>query len=242
MRIIYDMIDPEIYETRHERCPREAYLYHHWRPVISKLIQLICKILRKYYIKVEALDVGCGTGVYTEEISRYTQKCVGLDLSENMLEYARKKRKELNLVLADAHKLPFRDKSFNLVVTVGLLEYVQKDSVLKEIAMVMRKGAFLIVVIPNKYSMYRLPIKILTKISGRKYVPKEPSLKEMLRSSHQLGFKLIWYKIDDGLIFIPDFLDKVIGKYLYIMIERISKLIFRRNPFSNVMLLLLYKR
>jgi ubiquinone/menaquinone biosynthesis C-methylase UbiE len=71
-----------------------------------------------------ALDIGCGTGVYTEEISRYSQMCIGLDLSKNMIEYAKKKRKKLNLIIADAHKIPFRDECFGLVVSVGLLGYV----------------------------------------------------------------------------------------------------------------------
>jgi ubiquinone/menaquinone biosynthesis C-methylase UbiE len=235
LRTIYDVIDPRNYEKRHECSPREAYSHHYWKP-------LICKIIQKYSIGVEiALDIGCGTGVYTEEISRNSQMCVGLDLSKNMIEYAKKKRKGLNLILADAHKIPFRDECFGLVVSVGLLEYVQKDIVLKEIARVMKRKAFLIIVVLNKYSACRLPIKILSKVSRKKYIKKEPSLKEMLRSSYQVGFKLIWYKIDDGLIFLPDFLDRVIGKKVYPVVERMFNMSFGRNPFSNVMLFLLQK-
>jgi ubiquinone/menaquinone biosynthesis C-methylase UbiE len=142
LKTIYDVIDPGDYEERHKRSPREAYSYHHWRPVICEIIQLLCKSMQKHGIMVEALDVGCGTGVYTEEISRFSKMCIGLDLSENMIEYAKKRREGLNLVLADAHNLPFRDDCFNLVVSVGLLEYVRRDVVLKEIARTLKEGTF----------------------------------------------------------------------------------------------------
>jgi ubiquinone/menaquinone biosynthesis C-methylase UbiE len=75
---------------------------------------------------VEALDVGCGTGVYTEEIARNSQMCVGLDLSENMIRYAKRKRGMLDLILADAHKLPFRNEYFRLVASVAFLNMFKK--------------------------------------------------------------------------------------------------------------------
>jgi len=182
MRTIYDIIDPRDYEERHKRSPREAYLYHHWRPIICKVVRLLYKAMQKHSITVEALDVGCGAGVYTEEISKSSQICVGLDLSENMIRYAKKRQEGLNLVLADAHNLPFRDECFNLVVSVGLLEYVQRDVVLKEIARTIKKRTFLMVVTPNKYSAFRLPIKFFSKVSKRDYTAKEFSFKEMLQS------------------------------------------------------------
>jgi ubiquinone/menaquinone biosynthesis C-methylase UbiE len=242
MKIVYNAIDPEAYEMRHRKSYSEAYMYSHWKPIISKLILLACRILHKYSTEVEALDIGCGTGVYTELISKCTQKAIGLDISKNMLEYARKKRKGLNLIHGDAHLLPFRNESFHLVVSIGLMEYVQKDIVLKEIARTMKKGGLLIIVTPNKYSAYRLPIKIIAKIFRRKYVTREPSFGEMIYLFHQLGFKLVWYKMDDGLIFIPSFLDRTIGMNVYYLVEDALKLTLRRNPFSNVMLFLLQKK
>lgn len=201
LRTIYDIIDPGNYEKRAERSSREAYSHHYWKP-------LICKIIQKYSKEAEmALDLGCGTGVYLEEISKNSQMCVGLDLSKNMIEYAKQERKGLNLILAR----------------------------------VMQRQAFLIISVPNKYSACRLPIKVLSKVSGKKYIKKEPSLNEMLYSFHLNNLKLIWYKMDDGLIFLPDILDRIIGEKVYRLVERISKQVLGRNPFSNVMLFLLQR-
>jgi len=221
---------------RYRYSVREAYLYLHWKPRISRLVQIFSKLK----LIETALDVGCGTGVNTKEISKITNKVVCLDLSENMIKYGKEKRVNLLFIVGDARKLPFRSESFDLVVSMGLLEYVPRDIVLREITRVMRRNAFLIISVPNKYSAYRLPIKILSKFS-KKYFVKEPSLKEMLHLFNSHNLKLIWYEMDDGLVLIPDVLDRAIGMKVYRLIERLFKKFFKRNPFSNVMLFLLQK-
>jgi len=88
VRTIYDLIDPEKYEKRYRYSAREAYLYLHWKPKIMRLVQIFSKLK----LVETALDVGCGTGVNTEEISKITNKVVCLDLSENMIKYGKEKR------------------------------------------------------------------------------------------------------------------------------------------------------
>jgi len=239
VRTIYDLTDPEKYEKRYRYSAREAYLYLHWKPKISRLVQIFSKLK----LVETALDVGCGTGVYTEEISKITNKVVGLDLSENMIKHGKEKRVNLLFIVGDARKLPFRSESFDLVVSIGLFEYVPRDIVLREITRVMRRNAFLIISVLNKYSAYRLPIKILSKFSKRYKEPlkEEHSLKEMLHLFNSHNLKLIWYEMDDGLVLIPDVLDRVIGMKVYRLIEMLFKKFFKRNPISNVMLFLLQK-
>jgi len=153
---IYDTIDPNNYEKRHKRCPREAYLYKHW----SRLIR---KILSKYSKNRIVLDLGCGTGIYTEVISRYSKMHIGVDLSKKMIYYAKKKRKFLNLILADAHNLPFKDQSLDLIASIGLLEYVQKNVVMKEISRVLKRKALLIISFPISIAHADCQLKFLTK-------------------------------------------------------------------------------
>jgi trans-aconitate methyltransferase len=74
MKIVYNAIDPVAYEMRPRKNYAEAYMYYHWKLTISKLILLACRILHKYGTEVEAIDIGCGTGVYTELISKCTEK------------------------------------------------------------------------------------------------------------------------------------------------------------------------
>src|ERR1700704_930924 len=62
------------------------------------------------------LDVACGTGALTRELSRRTApggRVVGTDFSPSMLEEARRRSPALLWVEADAHALPFGDAEFD---------------------------------------------------------------------------------------------------------------------------------
>tara|TARA_Y100000310_G_scaffold309481_1_gene353614 strand:+ start:562 stop:1053 length:492 start_codon:yes stop_codon:yes gene_type:complete len=64
------------------------------------------------------LDVGCGTGLTTEqwECKRY-----GIDPSKKLLERARQKDK-IEYKLAPAEKLPYPDKFFDIVISVTAIQ------------------------------------------------------------------------------------------------------------------------
>jgi SAM-dependent methyltransferase len=68
------------------------------------------------------LEVGCGTGVVTGELTRLTSaRVVGLDLNKNLLAFARQRRDGVTCVQGNAHALPFPDNSFDVVVCHYLL-------------------------------------------------------------------------------------------------------------------------
>ncbi len=72
------------------------------------------------------LDVGCASGWLTARMAKILPeaKITGLDVSQKMIRYARKKHPGINFICADAHKLPFPDKSFDLIVCTETLEHV----------------------------------------------------------------------------------------------------------------------
>lgn len=61
------------------------------------------------------LDVGCGSGVFTEHFVRQGLKAVGIDLNQDMIDAAKKFVPESDFLLAKAEDLPFKDNSFDLV-------------------------------------------------------------------------------------------------------------------------------
>jgi ubiquinone/menaquinone biosynthesis C-methylase UbiE len=235
-RTFYNNVNPEEYELRYMRSARENYLWKHWCPEIESLIRNYCK-------NKLILDLGCGTGFYTRLIKRNASYTIGLDLSRKMLKYAQNKSKfnNVDFILADAHQIPLKVESVDVIICLGLFEYVQRRHIIKEIKNVMKRNGFAVIQVPNKYSAYRLPAEFLSKFFRKKYLPKEPSFKEMLYSFHKADLKLLWYKIDDGLIFLPNLLDRIIGNKVYCAVERMFKKVFGINPFSDVMLFLLRK-
>jgi Cyclopropane fatty acid synthase and related methyltransferases len=92
----------------------------------NKIDHIIKKLNLKPNQKV--LDIGCGWGTLALDIAKKTQcEVVGITLSENQLEYANQKAKEMNLEnqvefrLADYRQL---DEKFDRVVSVGMFKDV----------------------------------------------------------------------------------------------------------------------
>jgi ubiquinone/menaquinone biosynthesis C-methylase UbiE len=62
------------------------------------------------------LDVGTGTGAGADEVARTGAKVVGIDRSSGMLSVGHRERPSLPLVVAEAIDLPFRDRTFDVVM------------------------------------------------------------------------------------------------------------------------------
>ena len=89
-----------------------------------------------------ALDVGCGTGVITEELARLSEaRVVGLDLERGMLAFAHRQGGGVAYVQGDAHALPFPGGSFGVVVCHYLLLWLADPArAVQEMARVVRPG------------------------------------------------------------------------------------------------------
>ena len=79
------------------------------------------------------LDVGCGTGISTDF---FKVKSTGIDNCEEMI-----KQGKSNLIKADAEKLPFKDKSFNTIISVTAFHnFKNMEKALKEIIRVSKNN------------------------------------------------------------------------------------------------------
>ena len=97
------------------------------------------------------LELGCGTGVYTEEFARTGAEVFAVDLSQNMLNIAKHSLNAQNVFYAqaDVNKLPFANKSFDSVVGAYVLQCLDLGSCLPEIGRVLKDNGRVAFVEPN---------------------------------------------------------------------------------------------
>jgi len=80
------------------------------------------------------LDIGCGTGALTTLLGRMGYRTVGIDPSPLMIHYAVKKAIhgiQMYCVADGASFLPFRDRSFDMVIATYVLHGLSSDKRMK---------------------------------------------------------------------------------------------------------------
>lgn len=104
------------------------------------------------------LEVGVGTAHFARWFESHGIRVVGLDFSHVMLKEAKKLWKG-DLVRGDAHHLPFREKTFDLVTFITCMEYMRSPTdVLREASRVATNG--ILWGIMNKWSLPTIRRKI----------------------------------------------------------------------------------
>jgi len=93
------------------------------------------------------LDVGCGTGVVTEELAARTRgEVIGVDLDPAMVAYAQARGGRAGYRLGDAHHLPFRDGWFDVTACHFLLLWCRNPArAAQEMVRVTRAGGRVLV-------------------------------------------------------------------------------------------------
>lgn len=98
------------------------------------------------------LDIGCGIGSFEQNLPDLN--IIGLDVSEEMLEEARKRSDKI-FVQGNAEQLEFEDSTFNAVFTVTTLEFLDNyQAAVKEMARVTRPKGKILVLMLNPKSEY----------------------------------------------------------------------------------------
>lgn len=139
--------------------------YARWAPIYDKTFGAVTNVGRQHAVDFinrrpgKVLEVGVGTGLSLEHYGPETQ-VTGIDFSEDMLQKARDKAKDLSLDHVvelrqmDARTLDFPDNYFDTVAAMHVLSVVpEPERVMAEIARVCKPGGK--VVITNHFQRKR---------------------------------------------------------------------------------------
>jgi ubiquinone/menaquinone biosynthesis C-methylase UbiE len=135
---------------------RLAPVYDFWAYLTEGKARRRCLELAEVRDGESVLEVAVGTGVVFAELARANRsgKNEGIDLTEGMLEQARRRLARLGarsyrLQRGDACALPFADESFDLVVNNYMFDLMPEADfvpVLREMRRVLRPGGRLVLV------------------------------------------------------------------------------------------------
>jgi len=94
------------------------------------------------------LELGCGAAQWSTALTAAGAAAVGLDLSAGQLRHARRhaedQKQRVPLVLATGEQTPFRDASFDVVLSDhGAMSFCDPERTLPEVARLLRPGGLL---------------------------------------------------------------------------------------------------
>jgi len=97
-------------------------------------------------IDLTVLDLGSGTGFFTDLLAGTYQHVIGLDISQEMLRFAKETRNQRVLwVEGDAHKIPLKDNSIDFIYSNLVIQWFEPlDEAITEMLRVLKPGGLLI--------------------------------------------------------------------------------------------------
>jgi len=101
----------------------------------------VSRYLRQNVQGMKLLEVGCGTGHWSQFFSDCGFEVTGVDISEPMIKVAQNKNiANTSFQIADGHSLPFKDNSFDVTAAITTLEFIHDaELVLREMVRCTRK-------------------------------------------------------------------------------------------------------
>lgn len=205
------------------------------------------------YIPREArvLEVGFGSGRILTRIARERNcRCVGVDVANDAFPsltfFSQQQGVTVEAMKGDGFSLPFKDESFDVVYSEGVIEHFpmrRSAELVREHARVCRPGGLVIVSVPNKFAFFHSLTKLLLGKRFLFYPENSLSTLELSRLVERAGLTLV---VRDGFafgcqfyMFQAFFLDqtsfsmlKVMGTRLLALLKKTSLYHFE-NPWLN---------
>lgn len=106
----------------------------------------------KKYGKGKLVDIGCGRSPYKETVLNFVDSYTGVDHPETAKLYESDSKPDF---YADAHKLPFKNNSYETAIMLQVLEYLDNpQKAITEVARVIKKNGVFILSAPFMYPIH----------------------------------------------------------------------------------------
>ena len=182
-------MNPDFYEEyfQHEN----SHWWFRWRfDMISGVVESIAKGR-----KLNILDAGCGTGQMTKLLEEHGT-AIGLDMAPEAIKYA-KLRGVKHLVQGSITDPPFREGSFDCVVSLDVIEHVENDvQILNGLREIVKPGGHLIVTVPA-FQLLWSEHDVINQHKRRYRVP------QLRRLAEEAGFEVERISYCNTMLYLP---------------------------------------
>lgn len=111
------------------------------------------------------LDVGCGTGILLRKMSDICPiNGYGIDVEANMIAEAKQKCPDMNIQIAKCEKIPFNDRTFDVVTAcMAYHHFPDRKGFAKEAARILKPGGLLYIADPRFPAAIRKPLNAVMR-------------------------------------------------------------------------------
>ena len=97
---------------------------------------------------IKLLDVGCGSGMFSDLAAKAGADVTALDASEKSIEQAKKRNPSVHFMIGEMEELPFGDKTFDIVCGFNSFQYAaDMKNALEEAGRVLKDNGKLVTMI-----------------------------------------------------------------------------------------------
>lgn len=98
----------------------------------------------------DVLEIGAGHGMGSKLLSANAKSYTAGEYSKENLDILKNRNFKGNVVQVDAHQMPFEDNSFDVVIALAMIYYLDIEKFLKEVRRVLRPNGVLFFCTSNK--------------------------------------------------------------------------------------------
>ncbi len=182
---------------------------HLWYIIKRNIVK---KIIEKYLpnrCDLKILDSGCCSGKMLEVLKNYGDT-YGFDIDKKSIAFSHSVYSK-NTIVATTYNIPFKTKSFDVLIALDFLEHLDNDSrALIEFGRVLKQGGLCIIVVPALSFLW-------TRHDVMSHHKRRYQYKDLNLKLKRAGFSDIYIRYINVVFFIPTYIlsqiEKITQKY-----------------------------